>query len=136
MTAAPSGPKSQPRVGLFVTCLVDIIRPSVGFAAVKLLEDAGCRVVVPSQTCCGQPAYNSGDRESAKRLARQAIDAFKDCDYVVAPSGSCGGMLIKHYPDLLAGEPELARGGCRGDRPALLGVGKHLRETQAFYLLS
>ena len=109
-TADASGPthKSQPRVGLFVTCLVDIIRPSVGFAAVKLLEDAGCKVVVPSQTCCGQPAYNAGDRGSAKRLARQAIDAFEDCDYVVAPSGSCGGMLIKHYPDLFAGEPELA----------------------------
>jgi L-lactate dehydrogenase complex protein LldE len=74
-----------------------------------LLEDAGCKVVVPSQTCCGQPAYNSGDRESAKMLARQAIDAFEDCDYVVAPSGSCGGMLIKHYPDLFAGEPDLAQ---------------------------
>ena len=108
-TAAPAGPSrtSQPRVGLFVTCLVDIIRPSVGFAAVKLLDDAGCKVVVPSQTCCGQPAYNSGDRATAKRLARQAIDAFEDCDYVVAPSGSCGGMLIKHYPDLFAGEPDL-----------------------------
>jgi L-lactate dehydrogenase complex protein LldE len=111
MTAASPGPtrKSQPRVGLFVTCLVDIIRPSVGFAAVKLLEDAGCKVVVPSQTCCGQPAYNSGDRGSAKVLARQAIEAFEDCDYVVAPSGSCGGMLIKHYPDLFAGEPDLAQ---------------------------
>jgi L-lactate dehydrogenase complex protein LldE len=109
MTAASPGPKSPPRVGLFVTCLVDIIRPSVGFAAVKLLEDAGCKVVVPRQTCCGQPAYNAGDRESAKRLARQAIDAFEDCDYVVAPSGSCGGMLIKHYPELFAGEPDLAQ---------------------------
>ncbi len=109
-TAASSGPirKSQPRVGLFVTCLVDIIRPSVGFAAVKLLEDAGCKVIVPSQTCCGQPAYNAGDRATAKALARQAIDAFEDCDYVVAPSGSCGGMLAKHYPGLFAGEPELA----------------------------
>jgi L-lactate dehydrogenase complex protein LldE len=100
--------KSQPRVGLFVTCLVDIIRPTVGFAAVKLLEDAGCKVIVPSQTCCGQPAYNAGDRATAKALARQAIDAFEDCDYVVAPSGSCGGMLAKHYPSLFAGEPELA----------------------------
>jgi L-lactate dehydrogenase complex protein LldE len=109
-TAALSGStrKSEPRVGLFVTCLVDIIRPSVGFAAVKLLEDAGCKVVVPSQTCCGQPAYNSGDRSTAKRLALQAIEAFEDCDYVVAPSGSCGGMLIKHYPKLFAGEPDLA----------------------------
>jgi L-lactate dehydrogenase complex protein LldE len=100
--------KSQLRVGLFVTCLVDIIRPSVGFAAVKLLEDAGSKVVVPAQTCCGQPAYNSGDRSTAKRLARQAIEAFEDCDYVVTPSGSCGGMLIKHYPQLFAGEPDLA----------------------------
>ena len=109
-TAPLSGPirKSQPRVGLFVTCLVDIIRPSIGFAAVKLIEDTGCKVVVPSQTCCGQPAYNSGDRATAKRLARQAIEAFEDCDYVVVPSGSCGGMLIKHYPDLFAGEPDLA----------------------------
>ncbi len=97
-----------PRVGLFVTCLVDIIRPTVGFAAVKLLEDAGCKVVVPSQTCCGQPAYNSGDRETAKALAAQAIEAFADCDYVVAPSGSCGGMLATHYPDLFKGEPEMA----------------------------
>jgi len=109
-TAASAGTTrtSKPRVGLFVTCLVDIIRPSVGFAAVKLLEDAGCKVIVPSQTCCGQPAYNSGDRATAKALAQQAIEAFEDCDYVVAPSGSCGGMLIKHYPDLFAGEPDLA----------------------------
>ncbi len=108
-TPAASGQtKTQPRVGLFVTCLVDIIRPTVGFAAVKLLEDAGCKVVVPSQTCCGQPAYNSGDRATAKALAEQAIAAFEDCDYVVAPSGSCGGMLAKHYPDLFAGEPDMA----------------------------
>ena len=103
-----SAPKSQPRVGLFVTCLVDIIRPTVGFAAVKLLEQAGCKVFVPSQTCCGQPAYNSGDRATTKELAQQAIEAFEDCDYVVTPSGSCGGMLTTHYPDLFAGEPELA----------------------------
>jgi L-lactate dehydrogenase complex protein LldE len=109
-TAAPDSraPTSRPRVGLFVTCLVDIIRPTVGFAAVKLLEEAGCNVVVPSQTCCGQPAYNAGDRATAKDLAKQAIDAFEDCDYVVAPSGSCGGMLATHYPELFAGEPDMA----------------------------
>ena len=100
--------QARPRVGLFVTCLVDIMRPTIGFAAVKLLEDAGCRVVVPSQTCCGQPAYNAGDRTTAKALARQAIDAFEDCEHVVVPSGSCGGMLIKHYPDLFADEPDMA----------------------------
>ena len=97
------------RVGLFVTCLVDLMRPSIGFAAVKLLEDAGCQVLVPSQTCCGQPAYNSGDRTTAKDIARQTMAAFENCDYVVAPSGSCAGMLAKHYPELFAGEPELAR---------------------------
>src|SRR3954470_18254164 len=82
-----------PRVGLFATCLVDLIRPSVGFAAVKLLEDAGCTVEVPSQTCCGQPAFNSGDRATTKALAMQMIEAFERFDYVVVPSGSCGGMI-------------------------------------------
>lgn len=89
----------QPRVGLFVTCLVDLLRPSIGFAAVKLLERAGCMVEVPqTQTCCGQPAYNSGDRGDAVALARQTIAAFEDMDYLVAPSGSCAGMIRKHYP--------------------------------------
>jgi L-lactate dehydrogenase complex protein LldE len=91
------------RVGLFVTCLVDLFRPSVGFAAVKLLEAAGCTVEVPrAQTCCGQPAYNSGDRADAKSVARQVIATFAPYDYVVVPSGSCGGMLRQHYPALFA----------------------------------
>jgi len=99
-----------PRVGLFVTCLVDLIRPSVGFAAVKLLEDAGAHVEVPdAQTCCGQPAYNSGDRRDAAAIARQVVAAFRDFDYVVVPSGSCGGMIARHYPELFAeGSPERA----------------------------
>jgi L-lactate dehydrogenase complex protein LldE len=97
------------RVGLFVTCLVDLFRPSVGFAAAKLLADAGCEVVVPLQTCCGQPAYNSGDRTTARRLALQAIDGFAGVDFVVAPSGSCAGMLKVHYPQLFADEPDLLR---------------------------
>lgn len=97
------------RVALFVTCLVDLFRPSVGFAAVKLLEDAGCTVEVPaSQSCCGQPAYNSGDRADAKAIARQVIAAFAGYDYVVVPSGSCGGMIKTHYPALLADEPDIA----------------------------
>ncbi len=97
------------RVGLFVTCLVDLFRPSVGFAAVKLLEDAGCTVAVPrAQTCCGQPAYNAGDQGNAKAIAVQVIDAFEDFDYVVAPSGSCAGMLRLHYPALLADDPTMA----------------------------
>jgi len=99
--------KSQPTVGLFVTCLVDLMRPSIGFAAVKLLEATGCRVEVPTgQTCCGQPGYNSGDKATAAALARQTIAAFEGLDYVVAPSGSCAGMLKVHYPELLARDPD------------------------------
>lgn len=94
-------PETSPRVGLFVTCLVDMMRPSVGFAAVKLLEDAGCTVEVPeAQTCCGQPAYNSGSKADAIALARNVIAAFRDFDHVVAPSGSCAGMIVRHYPEL------------------------------------
>jgi len=93
----------KPRVALFVTCLVDLFRPTVGFAAVKLLEDAGCAVEVPRlQSCCGQPAYNSGDRKSAQAIARTVIAAFAGFDYVVAPSGSCAGMIKVHYPALFA----------------------------------
>jgi len=98
----------KPRVGLFVTCLVDLLRPSIGFAAVRLLEKAGCIVEVPrTQTCCGQPAYNSGDKRDTIGIARNVIAAFKDFDYVVAPSGSCAGMIKTHYPELFAeGTPE------------------------------
>ena len=99
---------AKPRVGLFVTCLVDLIRPAVGFAAVKLLEDAGCTVEVPTQTCCGQPAFNSGDRATTRAIAEQVIAAFEDYDYVVAPSGSCAGMLKTHYPELFEGDAEWA----------------------------
>lgn len=89
------------RVGLFVTCLVDIFRPSVGFAAVKLMEDAGCSVEVPdAQTCCGQPAFNSGDRKTTRAIAEKLIRMFEPYEYVVAPSGSCAGMLKKHFPEL------------------------------------
>lgn len=96
----------NPHVGLFVTCLVDLMRPVVGFATVKLLEDAGCRVDVPeNQTCCGQPAYNSGDKSDATDIARAVIRTFESYDYVVAPSGSCAGMIKDHYPEALAGDP-------------------------------
>lgn len=99
-------PVSKPRVALFVTCLVDLYRPGVGFAAIKLLEDAGCSVDVPeAQVCCGQPAYNSGDRADTTDIAKQVIEAFEGYDYVVAPSGSCGGMIRDHYPALFAAEP-------------------------------
>ena len=98
------------RVGLFVTCLVDLFRPTVGFAAVKLLEEAGCTVEVPAaQTCCGQPAYNSGDRADARAIATQVITAFEPYDYVVTPSGSCAGMIREHYPTLFADDPAMQK---------------------------
>ena len=98
-------PTKPIRVGLFVTCLVDLFRPSIGFAAVRLLEGAGCVVAVPrAQTCCGQPAYNAGDRANARAIARQVIAAFEGFDYVVAPSGSCAAMIKEHYPGLFAAQ--------------------------------
>jgi L-lactate dehydrogenase complex protein LldE len=106
---ARSGASGEGRmqVALFVTCLIDSFRPSAAFAAIKLLEEAGCSVAVPaSQTCCGQPAYNSGDRETARDIARLTIAAFETFPHVVVPSGSCAGMLSKHYPTLFDPETE------------------------------
>jgi len=96
------------RVGFFVTCLVDLMRPSIGFAALKLLEAGGAEVFVPpTQTCCGQPAYNSGDRADAIALARKVVAEFEDCDYLVSPSGSCSGMIRTHYEELFADDPPM-----------------------------
>ena len=96
------------RVGLFVTCLVDMMRPGIGFAALRLLEAAGCDVVVPAtQTCCGQPGYNSGDRKAARALALKTLKEFAGCDYIVVPSGSCAGMIRVHYPALFGDDPVL-----------------------------
>jgi L-lactate dehydrogenase complex protein LldE len=98
------------RVGFFVTCLVDLMRPSIGFAAIRLLEAGGAEVVVPpTQTCCGQPAYNSGDRADARALAAKIVTEFEDCDFLVAPSGSCSGMIRTHYADLFADDPTMAQ---------------------------
>ena len=104
----PDVTSQRPRVALFVTCLVDLYRPTVGFAAIRLLEQAGCQVEVPrAQTCCGQPAYNSGDRGTARELAANILEAFWGFDYVVVPSGSCGGMLKHHLPHLFDNDPNL-----------------------------
>ncbi len=101
-------PTNIPRVALFVTCLVDLHRPSVGFAAIQLLEQAGCQVEVPrSQTCCGQPAFNSGDRATTRDLATAIIEAFAGFDYIIVPSGSCAGMLRTHLPHLFDDDPNL-----------------------------
>ena len=98
------------RVGLFVTCLIDLMRPRIGFATIRLLEAAGCEVVVPmTQTCCGQPGYNAGARNAARALARKVLDEFESFEYVVVPSGSCAGMIRTHYPDLFSEDPEQSR---------------------------
>lgn len=111
-------PPASPRVALFVTCLVDLHRPTVGFAAIHLLQQAGCTVEVPrTQTCCGQPAYNSGDRATARDIGRAIIEAFEGYDYVVVPSGSCGGMIRHHLPGLFDDDPNTrARAEALGDR--------------------
>jgi L-lactate dehydrogenase complex protein LldE len=108
----------KPKVGLFVTCLVDLFRPSVGFSSVELLEHAGCEVEVPmAQTCCGQPAYNSGDRADTKAIALQVMDNFEEFDFVVAPSGSCAAMIKKHYPEVFEGdEKNLARANALSEK--------------------
>ena len=96
------------RVGLFVTCLVDLLRPSIGFAALRLLQSAGCEVTVPTtQTCCGQPGYNSGDEKAAKALALKFLKEFENFDYIVVPSGSCAGMMRVHYPNLFKDDATL-----------------------------
>lgn len=96
-----------PRVGFFVTCIVDAMRPNIGFASLKLLKDAGCDVDVPTaQTCCGQPAFNSGDDATTRRIAEQVIEAFEDYDYIVVPSGSCASMIRSHYGELFENDPK------------------------------
>lgn len=98
---------ARPKVGLFVTCLVDMVRPGAGFASAKLLEAAGCDVHVPrAQTCCGQPAWNAGDDKNAAAIARAVITAFETFDYVVVPSASCAGTIKNHYPEILKHDRE------------------------------
>ncbi len=93
--------RAAPRVALFVTCLVDAMRPRVGFAALALLEAAGCRVEIPrGQTCCGQPALHAGDRDGGAALAKRTIALFEPYDAVVIPSGSCAKTVCVEYPEM------------------------------------
>ena len=97
------------RLALYVTCLVDLMRPAIGFASLRLLKNAGCEVVVPAgQTCCGQPAWSAGNRGLASDLAKKAIAELEGYDYVVIPSGSCADQLRNIYPQLLADDPAWA----------------------------
>jgi L-lactate dehydrogenase complex protein LldE len=103
MTARP------PKVYFFGTCLVDVVYPQAGMAGIELLQREGIEVVYPQrQSCCGQPAYNSGFPEQAREVARQQLKAFADDYPVIVPSGSCGGMLKHHYPKLFADDPQFA----------------------------
>lgn len=93
------------KVSIFITCLSDVIYPRVGEAMVRLLARYGVSLQFPTvQTCCGQPAYNSGYWKEARESARTILDAFEDSDFVISPSGSCTGM-IHHYPKLFEDDP-------------------------------
>jgi L-lactate dehydrogenase complex protein LldE len=95
------------KVAFFSTCLIDLFRPSIGVAALELLELAGIEPVFPpSQTCCGQPGYNAGDKAAALELAKKFVAEFEGYDHVVIPSGSCSGMVKTHYGELLEPYPD------------------------------
>ncbi len=105
MTPETSKP---PRVYFFGTCLIDAVYPDAGLAAIRLIEREGVRVVFPAgQSCCGQPAYNSGFPAEARAVARRQLQSFPEEIPVVVPSGSCAGMMKHHYPALFAGDPDL-----------------------------
>jgi L-lactate dehydrogenase complex protein LldE len=101
---------SRPRVALFITCLADQFYPQVGEAATRVLRRLGCTVTFnPAQTCCGQPAFNTGYRDEARSVAARVLEIFENADYVVAPSGSCTSMVRVFYPELFEHEPERRR---------------------------
>ena len=105
----PATSAGRPRASLMITCLGDALYPAAGTAAVKVLENLGVVVDFPgAQTCCGQPAFNSGYREDARRTARAFLRAFAGSGHVVSISGSCAAMVREHYPRLFAGYPEEA----------------------------
>jgi L-lactate dehydrogenase complex protein LldE len=99
------------RVSLFVTCVVDQLFPNVGMSMAGILERSGCKVEFPeAQTCCGQPAFNSGYRDEARAVACHFLDVFADADYIVSPSGSCTSMASHHMQELFApGDPRLTQ---------------------------
>ncbi|WP_287605058.1 (Fe-S)-binding protein [Thiothrix sp.] len=94
----------------FGTCLVDLMYPQAGVSAMQLLQRAGVKVIFPpAQTCCGQPAWNSGYRDEARSVARAQIALFPKPIPIVIPSGSCAGMMKVHYPELFAGQADEAQ---------------------------
>lgn len=98
----------SPKVALFITCIGDQFYPQVGESVVRILRRVGATVTFnPQQTCCGQPAFNTGYRDEAREVAIRNLDLFEDADYVVTPSGSCSTMFRVFYPELFANEPDL-----------------------------
>ena len=96
------------RADLFVTCIIDQIYPQVGVSVVRVLRKLGVAVGFPEgQTCCGQPLFNTGYTQQARRLARRVIEGFRDSSYVVVPSGSCAAMMSNFYPELFRDDPEM-----------------------------
>jgi L-lactate dehydrogenase complex protein LldE len=96
------------RVSLLVTCIIDQVFPEVGLAATEVLERIGYSVDFPEeQTCCGQPAFNAGYRREAKDVACRCLNAFRDAEYVVVPSGSCASMIVNHFEELFGTDPKL-----------------------------
>lgn len=113
------------RLAFYVTCLVDLMRPSIGFAALRLLEGLGAEVFVPEgQTCCGQPAWSAGDRRLAMDLARKAIAELEGYDAVVIPSGSCTDQIRNVYPQLFADDAQWA--------PRALALAERTHELTSF----
>lgn len=95
------------RVSLFITCMVDMLYPETGLSVVDVLKHLGVEVdFPPAQTCCGQPAFNAGYQDEARLVAIQFLNAFKDAEVIVTPSGSCGAMVRHEYPRLFADDPE------------------------------
>jgi L-lactate dehydrogenase complex protein LldE len=102
----PSRVSNPRKVYLFATCVIDAIYPRVGLAAIQLLRRAGVTVVFPrKQTCCGQPAFNAGFPDEARKVARLQLRSFHRDYPIVVPSGSCAGMMKHHYPELFSGDP-------------------------------
>ena len=100
-------PARSRKVYFFGTCLIDAVYPDAGMAAIRLLQREGLEVAFPpDQSCCGQPAYNSGFVKEARAVARKQMDILPQPYPVVVPSGSCAGMMRHHYPKLFAGRPE------------------------------
>jgi len=118
VTGVLAAGRSRPEaVYYYGTCLVDLFFPEAGLAGIRLLEREGVRVIFPrSQTCCGQPAFNSGYRDEARAVAAAQLRVFSGTLPVVVPSGSCAGMMLRHYPELFAGTPVEAEARAFADR--------------------